>query len=100
MNKNELKKLLALGETETLEFKQSPNESFYDTTSAFSNARGGTVLLGVDKKGNITGVNSSSEFLANLTNRIVNKISIYPQIETMDIDQKRVLAVRCHSSFR
>ena len=94
MNENELKKLLALGETETLEFKQSPNESFYETTSAFSNARGGTVLLGVDKKGNITGVNSSSEFLANLTNRIVNKISIYPQIETIDIDQKRVLAVK------
>lgn len=36
MNKNELKKLLALGETETLEFKQSPNKSFYETTSAFS----------------------------------------------------------------
>ena len=94
MNKNELRKLLALGETETLEFKQSPNKSFYETTSAFSNARGGIILLGVDKKGNITGVDPSSEFLENLTNRIVNKMSIYPQIETIDIDQKRVLAVK------
>jgi len=76
MNKNELRKLLASGETETLEFKQSPNESLYETTSAFSNARGGIILLGVDKKGNITGVDPSSEFLENLTNRIVNKMSI------------------------
>jgi len=86
--------LLALGETETLEFKQSPNKSFYETTSAFSNARGGMILLGVDKKGNIRGVEPSSEFLENLTNRIVNKMSIYPQVETIDIDQKRVLSVK------
>jgi len=48
----------------------------------------------VDKKGNITGVDPSSEFLENLTNRIVNKMSIYPQIETIDIDQKRVLSAK------
>jgi len=52
------------------------------------------------KKGNITGVGPSSEFLENLTNRIVDKMSIYPQIETIDIDQKRVLAVKiAHSGF-
>lgn len=94
MTEKGLKKLLVSGETETLEFKQSLTESFYETTSAFSNARGGVILLGVDKKGNITGVDPSSEFLEDLTNRIVNKMSIYPQIETIDIDQKRVLSVK------
>ncbi|MBA7711856.1 hypothetical protein ES703_120823 [subsurface metagenome] len=29
-----------------------------------------------------------------MTNRIVNKMSIYPQIETIDIDQKRVLSAK------
>jgi len=52
------------------------------------------ILLGTDKRGNITGVEPSSRFLENLTNRIVNKISIYPQIETVDIDRRRVLAVK------
>ncbi|TET77116.1 MAG: transcriptional regulator, partial [Candidatus Cloacimonadota bacterium] len=44
MNERKLRKLLVSGETETLEFKQSPNKSFYETTSAFSNARGGIIL--------------------------------------------------------
>lgn len=48
MNKNGLEKLLALGETETLEFKQSLTESFYETTSAFSNARVGITGKGAN----------------------------------------------------
>jgi len=94
MNEKKLKILLASGETETVEFKERLNESFYKSISAFANTRGGTILLGVDKEGNITGVDSSSRFLEDLTNRIVNKISVYPQIEAMDIKQKRVLAVK------
>lgn len=94
MNEKKLKILLASGETETVEFKERLNESFYKSISAFANTRGGTILLGVDKEGNITGVDSSSRFLEDLTNRIVNKISVYPQIEVMDIKQKRVLALK------
>jgi len=93
MNERKLRKLLVSGETETLEFKESPSESFYKAISAFSNTKGGMIILGTDKRGNITGVELSSRFLENLTNRIVNKISIYPQIETIDIDRKRVLIV-------
>jgi len=93
MNEKELRKLLASEETETLEFKERPNESFYKTISAFANTKDGMILLGVDKKGNVRGVEPSSRFLEDLTNRIVNKISIYPQIETIDIDRKRVLIV-------
>ena len=94
MNEKKLKTLLASEETETLEFKERLNESFHKCISGFANTRGGTILLGVDKEGNITGVDSSSRFLENLTNCIVNKISVYPQIEVMDIKQKRVLAVK------
>jgi len=94
MNEKELKDLLTSGETETIEFKEIPNESFYKTISAFANAKGGIILLGVDNRGNITGVESLSRFLEDLTNRIVNKLSIYPEIETIDIESKRVIAVK------
>ena len=94
MNQDELKKILTSGETETIEFKESPGKAFYETISAFANVRGGMILLGIDRKGNITGVDSSSEFLTDLTNRIVDKLSIYPDIETVDIDKKRVIAVK------
>jgi len=41
MNKKQLIKLLNSGETETVEFKKEPNETFYKTISAFANTKGG-----------------------------------------------------------
>ena len=57
--KKELKNLLSSGETETIEFKGNPNESFYKTISAFANTKGGRILLGIDKNGNLKGVDES-----------------------------------------
>ena len=81
MGENALIKLIASGETETVEFKETPNAAFYKTISALANTRGGVVLLGVNGKGRVVGVKPSSRFLEDLTNRIVNKLSIYPEVE-------------------
>jgi len=94
MNEDKIIKLIASGETESVEFKESPNEAFYKTISGFANTKGGTILLGVNKKGNIVGIESSTKFLDNLTNRIVDKLSLYPEIDTIDIEDKRVIAVK------
>ena len=91
MNDNELNNILSLGETETVEFKESPSEGFYKTISAFSNTRGGTILLGIDSNNKIKGVDSSTKFLENLTNSIVDKLSIYPEIETINIQGRRII---------
>lgn len=56
MNLTKLKKLLSSEETETVEFKEKPNESFYKNISSFANTKGGIILLGVDKKSNIIGI--------------------------------------------
>lgn len=96
--RTELNKLLSSMETETIEFKESLNESFFKTLSAFANTRGGIIVLGVDRNGAITGIDRSEIFLENLTNKIINKLSIYPDIETMDVKDKRVLIVRVSRS--
>jgi ATP-dependent DNA helicase RecG len=85
IEEKEPKKLLDLGETETLEFKEKLNKSFYKTISAFANTKGGIILLGVEKNGIITGVEASARFLENLTNRIVKKIPICPEIEPINM---------------
>jgi len=94
MNEDEIIRLMASGETESLEFKGSLNEAFYKTISAFANTKGGTILLGVNNRGGIVGVEPSTKFLEDLSNRIVNKLSLYPEIVTRDIEDKRVIAVR------
>ncbi len=100
INEEELKKLLERGETETIEFKEVANKGFYKTISAFSNTKGGIILLGIDKNSNIKGAEQSNRFLEDLTNRIVNKLAIYPDIETISIEGKRVIAIKItHSGY-
>jgi len=94
MEEKELERALTSGETESLEFKERPNKAVYETISAFANTKGGTILLGVNNRGGIVGVEPSTRFLEDLTNRIVNKLSLYPQIETIDLEDKRVIAVK------
>jgi len=100
MNLDELKKLLVLGETEKIEFKEKPNEALFKTISAFANTKGGIIFLGIDNKGNIIGVESSDKFFEDLTNRIVNKLSIYPEMGTVETRGKRILVIRVvHSTY-
>jgi len=89
--KDRVMKLLGLGETESVEFKEKPSEPFYKTISALANTKGGTIVLGVSDSAQIVGVERSG--MEDLTNRIVNKLSIYPDIDTVDIDDKRVLII-------
>ena len=51
------------------------------------------IILGADNKGNIKGIDPSGKFLEDLTNRIVNKLSIYPDIAAIDIKGNRAIAV-------
>ena len=50
-----LKELIAKGESETLEFKKSPSEwkEIVETVSAFSNIKGGTIVVGIGDDGKI-----------------------------------------------
>jgi len=51
MTPRDLKKLIAAGESQTLEFKASFSNETVETIGAFSNTSGWTVLLGVADKG-------------------------------------------------
>ena len=83
-----------------MEFKENLNESFYKNISAFANTKGGMIILGADNRGDIKGIDPSGKFLEDLTNRIVNKLSIYPDIAAIDMKGKRAIAVNiAHSSY-
>lgn len=94
MNMKELQKLITQGESDTVEFKEIPNDNFFRTLSAFANTRGGMVILGIGSKGDTKGIDSSNQFLEDITNRIVNKLSFYPEIETIHTEHKKVLSFK------
>ena len=56
---------LPTSESEKIEFKTSFNEGVIETLVAFSNAKGGTVYVGVTDKGEVKGIQLGNETIQN-----------------------------------
>ena len=69
---NNLLKLIHKGETESVEFKESLRlkEEIGQAVSAFSNANGGSIQVGISDAGTIIGVDIGRNTLEELANYI------------------------------
>jgi len=56
---------LPAAESEKIEFKTSFNEGVIETLVAFSNAKGGTVYVGVTDKSEVKGIQLGKETIQN-----------------------------------
>ena len=61
MIKNELYHIISNGESQTVEFKSSFGKEVIESIVAFSNSKGGKVIVGVNTNKNIIGVSISDE---------------------------------------
>lgn len=113
MDEETLRRLIAQGEGQTIEFKKSPGERQLEkvvkTVAAFANTDGGHIFIGVRGDGNIEGV----QIGANTREQVVNKITtntdpvIYPSFEVVRVEGKNVIVVsvpkstkKPHTTFR
>jgi len=82
-------------ESITVEFKSTFNEEAIESLVAFSNAKGGTVYIGVSDSGKTQGVTIGKETIPNWVNEI--KLKTTPQIiadaDVINIDKKTVVAL-------
>ena len=58
---NSLQKIIDSGESQTVEFKSSFGKEVIESLVAFSNSKGGKVVVGVNANKNIIGVSISDE---------------------------------------
>ena len=99
---NEIAKLLKRGESETVEFKPSLSQmdKIMASVSAFSNTKGGEVVIGVSDKSEVVGVDIGKKTIESLANRIKQNTdpTIYPSIRVGEIDEKQVIVVDVEES--
>ena len=81
----EIKKLISIGEGFTLEFKKSTVSHLGRELCAFANASGGTVLIGVNDKGEITGAENHNKLKSEIQS-IARSIepAIIIEVESME----------------
>ncbi len=75
------------------EFKTSFGDEVIISLVAFSNAKGGSVYIGVNDRAEIRGVEIGKETIQNWVNEIKNKTSpqIIPDVEVIDTEEKSVI---------
>ncbi|MCD4682066.1 MAG: ATP-binding protein, partial [Bacteroidales bacterium] len=95
MEEKELIKLVNQGESETLEFKTSFSKAVIETIVAFSNTRGGKVLIGINNQKEIVGVSIMEETVQKWVNEVKQNTNpvIFPSFEIIRISNKTVFAI-------
>lgn len=103
MTEREIKKLIKNGEKINVEFKESKEtltKDLYDSVCSFNNRNGGHIILGVNDKREIVGVNPQKidKMIKEFTTAINNSKKIYPPLYLtpveMDIDGKKIIHIR------
>lgn len=93
-----LEPLLAKGEGETIEFKESFDEESLESIAAFANARGGCVLIGVADDATVKGVRLGKESLRDWANRIAQSTRLNPRIAEVAWQGKSVVLIEVAES--
>jgi len=96
--------MIQAGENQTVAFKRdlSKASDFAGEMIAFANTDGGTILLGVADDGKIIGVADSEHALQTLAGicRDNCRSSLYPQIETIQIDGATIITMAVAKKLR
>ncbi|HCL06115.1 MAG TPA: hypothetical protein DHW64_09180 [Chitinophagaceae bacterium] len=105
------RELIRRGESETVEFKKSDAVLHYDkiteTIAAMLNAKGGTILLGVDDSGRVTGVKATANLRDIWTLRLEQQVSQFlgkaclplVHVETEVVENKCIVRIDCDPSL-
>lgn len=95
MNEKELLKLMKLGENQKVEFKESFDKEAIETASAFANADGGIILIGVNDKGEAKGISIGKETLKQWINDISQPTEpkLIPEVECFKINKKQIAVI-------
>jgi len=87
---NKLEDMIITGENYRMEFKESVDKTFVEEATAFANASGGTILIGVRDNGTIKGTDTSNAAISRIQDSLMQ---IKPHIN-VDIEiVKNVVAV-------
>ncbi len=98
----DVKSLIKQGESETLEFKTSTGEwkEIIEAISAFSNTRGGKIIIGVSKSGQLLGVEVGKDTIERLANQISQNTEpkVHPRITAEKIKGRSIIIIEIRRS--
>ncbi len=86
-------------ETHSVEYKEKFTDRVLETLCAFANTKGGTLYIGISDDGKIVGVDINSETIRTITEKIVSKLGIHPEIEVESKNKKKIIKISVKPSL-
>jgi len=101
MTRKELKKLIEENESTELKSSLSLINEIVEAVAAFSNARGGRVIIGINNSGKVLGVEIGKSTMENLANKIAQNTDpkIQPRIKVEITDKKKIIIIEVKESL-
>ncbi len=97
--KAKILKLLSQGESETVEFKKSFGREAIETLCAFANTNGGKILIGVNDRGVVEGVQIGRHSLKEWADQIAQVTGgLHPSIHAFQIKGMTIVSIEIHES--
>ncbi len=95
-----VRELIRRGESLTVEFKDSFDHDTRETVGAFSNTKGGRILVGVSNDRTIRGIQLGRESIVQMISDIANNTQprVAPAIEPIRIDDKDIAVITVRES--
>ncbi|RLD13456.1 MAG: transcriptional regulator [Caldiserica bacterium] len=85
-------------EKDNLDYKENFGDSVLKTLCAFANTNGGEVIVGVSKNGKPKGVKIANQELEQITEKIIGKLGIHPEIKIEKYKGKDILKIKVKKS--
>ena len=86
-------KIIDMSETQNIEYKSVWRDEFLRWICGFANAQGGTLYIGKDDNGDVTGLENSAKLLEELPNKITTILGIVCEVNLHETSQGDYLEI-------
>ena len=88
-----------MGEKHIIEYKRLWKDEWLEWICGMANADGGVIYIGVKDDGEVLGVSNAKKLMEDIPNKIISKMSIYPDIRQIEKDGKDVIEIEVAPSM-
>ena len=85
-------------ESEKIDYKEKFGDNTLKALCALANTDGGTVVVGVSDEGEEKGIDLSNKKLEQITEKIIGKLGIHPEIEVLNVENTDRKILKIHVS--
>ncbi len=82
-----------MAESQNIEWKENWRDEHLKLICGFANASGGKLLIGLDDKGKVTGINNHNRLLEELPNKFRDVLGVYAEVNLQEENNKYYLEI-------